>query len=121
MAPARRQKAFDLVIGAKVSPNLQSWDAIGATTTLDNGLSETVTIQESVPVGFAPKRFPQTRCEHHASGKPLNQVRSSSVQCNRWELRVCIRLLAIKKLGDTFTNWKSRNLRIVRPEILRDA
>jgi hypothetical protein len=47
MAPARRQKAFDLVIGAKVSPNLQSWDAIGATTTLNNGLSETITIQKA--------------------------------------------------------------------------
>lgn len=53
----RRKNAFDLVIGAKVSASLQLWSALASTATLDNGLTESVTVQDTAPVSTASKRF----------------------------------------------------------------
>ena len=53
----RRKNAPDLVIAAKAGMNLQAWTLSGATTTLDNGLTESVTIQDSAPTTTTNKRF----------------------------------------------------------------
>jgi hypothetical protein len=57
LAYTRRKNAVDLVFGAKVSPDLQSWTALEAVTTLDQGLTETVAVQDNTPTSIASKRF----------------------------------------------------------------
>ena len=53
----RRKSALDLTLGVRRSNNLQTWNLVHPTAIQDNGVTETVTVQDSFPVSSATKRF----------------------------------------------------------------
>ena len=57
LAYTPRKNAPDLVISVKAGANLQACVPLQASSTLDKGMTKTVTIQDSVPASVTDKRF----------------------------------------------------------------
>lgn len=57
LAYTRRKNAADLVFAVTAGNDLQTWSRLVENTTLDHGLTETVTVQDHAPLSGNPQRF----------------------------------------------------------------